>query len=79
MHERNRMTDKDKENIKRNQKEILELKNAKIGEKLTRGIKRQIIDQVEKNQSVNLKTGQWKSLWLRNRNIYTYKINVGRA
>lgn len=30
MHERNRMTDKDKENIKRNQKEILELKNAKI-------------------------------------------------
>ena len=30
MHERNRMTDKDKENIKRNQKEILELKNTKI-------------------------------------------------
>lgn len=30
MHEQNRMTDKDKENIKRNQKEILELKNTKI-------------------------------------------------
>ena len=30
MHEQNRMTDKDKENIKRNQKEIMELKNTKI-------------------------------------------------
>ena len=57
------MTDKDKENVERNQKEILELKNAKIEvKKLTRGIKRLIIDQAEKNQSINLKTGQWKSL-----------------
>ena len=30
MHKQNRMTDKDKENIKRNQKEIMELKNTKI-------------------------------------------------
>lgn len=55
MHERNRMTDKDKENIKKNQKEILEAENAKIEvkkkkKKLTRGIKRQIIDQEKINQ-----------------------------
>ena len=30
MHKQNRMTDKDGENIKRNQKEILDLKNKKI-------------------------------------------------
>ena len=43
MHERNRMTDKDKENIKRNQKEILELK-SKITEilKFTRVIQRSV-------------------------------------